>query len=77
MKIIHLSASNVLRLKAVEIDPDGTFQIIAGRNAQGKSSAMIALSLPTFFNGGVLMLAWLVIGFAAYLGMARMVRKEQ
>jgi recombinational DNA repair ATPase RecF len=45
MKIIHLSASNVLRLKAVEIEPDGTFQIIAGRNAQGKSSVMNALWL--------------------------------
>jgi nitroreductase len=45
MRIIKLSASNVLRLKAVEIEPDGTFQVIAGRNAQGKSSLMNSLYL--------------------------------
>ena len=34
-------------------------------------------SLPTFFNGGVLMLAWLIIGFVAYVGMARMVENRK
>ena len=34
-------------------------------------------SLPTFFNGGVLMLAWLIIGFVAYVGMARMVKQQR
>ena len=34
-------------------------------------------SLPTFFNGGGLLLAWVIIGGLAYVGMARMVRKEQ
>lgn len=34
-------------------------------------------SLPTFFNGGGLLLAWIIIGVLAYVGMARMVRKEQ
>lgn len=38
---------------------------------------MIAHSLPTFFNGGGLLLAWIIIGVLAYVGMARMVRKEQ
>lgn len=36
--------------------------------------------LPTFFNGGGLLLAWLILGVIAYVGMARMVeqqRKEQ
>lgn len=38
---------------------------------------MTAHSLPTFFNGGGLLLAWIIIGVLAYVGMARMVRKEQ
>lgn len=45
MKVLRLSASNVLRLKAVEIEPAGTVQIIAGRNGAGKSSALNALWL--------------------------------
>lgn len=38
MKIIELQAENVKRLRAVDITPDGTLQVIGGRNAQGKSS---------------------------------------
>lgn len=45
MKIIELRAENVKRLKAVEIQPDGTLQVIAGRNAQGKSSVLDAIWL--------------------------------
>lgn len=45
MKIIKLSASNVLRLKAVEIEPNGTVQIVAGKNGAGKSSLLNALYL--------------------------------
>ena len=45
MKIIELQAENVKRLKAVEITPDGTLQIIGGRNAQGKSSVLDAIWL--------------------------------
>ena len=45
MKIIRLTASNVKRLKAVEIAPDGTLQIITGRNAQGKTSVLDAIWL--------------------------------
>lgn len=45
MKIIQLTASNVKRLKAVEITPDGTLQVIGGRNAQGKSSVLDAIWL--------------------------------
>ena len=45
MKIIQLTASNVKRLKAVEITPDGTLQIVGGRNAQGKSSVLDAIWL--------------------------------
>lgn len=45
MKIVQLTASNVKRLKAVEITPDGTLQIVGGRNAQGKSSVLDAIWL--------------------------------
>lgn len=40
MKIVQLTAENVKRLKAVEITPNGPVQIVAGRNAQGKSSVL-------------------------------------
>ena len=45
MKIIELQAENVKRLKAVDITPDGTLQIIGGKNAQGKSSVLDAIWL--------------------------------
>ena len=45
MKIIKFTAENVKRLKAVEITPDGTIQVVAGRNAQGKSSVLDAIWL--------------------------------
>ena len=45
MKIIELQAENVKRLKAVEITPDGTLQVIGGKNAQGKSSVLDAIWL--------------------------------
>lgn len=45
MKIIELRAENVKRLKAVDITPDGTLQVIGGRNAQGKSSVLDSIWL--------------------------------
>lgn len=45
MKIVRFTAENVKRLKAVEIEPDGTLQVITGRNAQGKSSVLDAIWL--------------------------------
>jgi len=45
MKIVRLTAENVKRLKAVEITPDGTVQVITGRNAQGKTSVLDAIWL--------------------------------
>lgn len=45
MKIIQLTASNVKRLKAVDITPDGTLQVVGGRNAQGKSSVLDSIWL--------------------------------
>ncbi|MDF2751634.1 MAG: family ATPase [Gaiellaceae bacterium] len=43
MRIITLKAENVKRLKAVEISPDGDVVVIAGRNAQGKTSVLDAI----------------------------------
>lgn len=40
MKITRFEAENFKRLKAVEIEPDGTTVVIAGRNAQGKTSVL-------------------------------------
>lgn len=43
MKIIKLVAENFKGLKAIEITPDENFQIISGKNAQGKTSVMDAI----------------------------------
>lgn len=43
-KILSLEATNYKRLKAVRIDPDGHVVNITGRNAQGKSSILDAIS---------------------------------
>jgi AAA domain len=43
MRIITLKASNVKRLKAVEISPEDDVVVVAGRNAQGKSSVLDAI----------------------------------
>lgn len=45
MKIVKLTAENVKRLRAVEITPDNTLQVITGRNAQGKTSVLDAIWL--------------------------------
>ena len=45
MRIIRLTAENVKRLRAVDITPDGTVQVITGRNAQGKTSVLDAIWL--------------------------------
>jgi ATPase subunit of ABC transporter with duplicated ATPase domains len=45
MKIIKFTAENVKRLRAVEITPDGTVQVITGKNAAGKSSVLDAIWL--------------------------------
>ena len=45
MHIIELRAENIKRLKAVQITPDGPVQIVAGRNAQGKTSVLDAIWL--------------------------------
>lgn len=39
-KIVRLEASNIKRLKAVRITPEGTAVVIGGKNEQGKSSVL-------------------------------------
>ena len=43
-KIVKLQADNFKRLKAVEISPDGNLVVIAGRNGQGKTSVLDAIT---------------------------------
>ncbi|MFJ7748679.1 AAA family ATPase [Arthrobacter sp. NPDC097144] len=43
-KIIKLEANNFKRLRAVEISPDGNLVVIAGRNGQGKTSVLDAIT---------------------------------
>lgn len=45
MHIIQLTADNVKRLKAVQINPDPHLQVIGGRNSQGKTSVLDAIWL--------------------------------
>lgn len=45
MKIIKLQAENVKGLKAIEIVPDENFQIIGGKNGQGKTSVLDSIWL--------------------------------
>lgn len=40
MKIVHLTAENVKKIKAIEITPNGSLVQITGRNASGKSSVL-------------------------------------
>lgn len=40
MKIVQLKASNIKRLRAVEITPDGAMVVISGKNGAGKSSVL-------------------------------------
>lgn len=44
-KIIQLKTENVMRLKAVNIKPDGSLVIIGGDNGQGKSSTLNAIAM--------------------------------
>lgn len=45
LKIIELRASNVMRLKAITIRPDGSLVILGGKNGQGKSSTLKAIEM--------------------------------
>lgn len=45
MKIIKLKSRNILRLDAVEIEPDGSVVIVGGNNEQGKTSVLDSIVL--------------------------------
>jgi DNA repair ATPase RecN len=45
MRIVKLQAENIKRLTAIDITPDGTLQVIAGRNGAGKTSVLDAIWL--------------------------------
>lgn len=44
-RIIKLTVSNILRLKAAEVTPDGALVVVAGKNDQGKSSLLNSIAL--------------------------------
>jgi DNA repair exonuclease SbcCD ATPase subunit len=52
-KIVRLEAENFKRLSAVEINPDEFTVVIAGRNAQGKSSVLDAIQAALAGKKGV------------------------
>jgi DNA repair exonuclease SbcCD ATPase subunit len=43
--IVNLKAENIMRLKAVDITPDGNIVIVGGNNGEGKSSTLNAMWL--------------------------------
>lgn len=45
MNILKLEASNILRLSAVTITPQGNAIVIGGENAQGKSSVLNSIAM--------------------------------
>lgn len=45
MKIIRLKSSNVMRLTAIDITPDGHLVTIGGRNGAGKSSVLNSIAM--------------------------------
>lgn len=45
LHVVELRASNVKRIKAARVRPDGALFIVGGRNAQGKSSLLDAIEM--------------------------------
>lgn len=45
MKVIQLKVSDIMRIEAVDITPDADMQVVAGNNANGKSSLLNAVVL--------------------------------
>ncbi len=53
MHIVELTGTNIKRLKAVRINPDGSTVIIGGRNAQGKTSVLDVISMGLEGEGAI------------------------
>lgn len=53
LTIVRLTAENVKRLKAVEITPDGNLVVLSGRNGQGKTSVLDAITYALGGKGAV------------------------
>lgn len=53
MKIIRLSSSNVKRLVAVDIQPDGSLVVIGGKNGAGKSSVLDSIMYALAGKGSI------------------------
>jgi len=53
LTIVRLTAENVKRLKAVEIAPDGNLVVLSGRNGQGKTSVLDAITYALGGKGAV------------------------
>ncbi len=45
MKVTRLQASNILRLVAIDIHPEGHLITVGGKNGAGKSSAMNSIAM--------------------------------
>lgn len=45
LRIVHLQAQNTMRLRAVEIIPEGDVIVLGGRNAQGKSAVLRTIEI--------------------------------
>ena len=44
MKIVSLQAENVKKIRAIEIEPDGSLVVVGGRNGAGKSSVLDSIA---------------------------------
>lgn len=53
LTIVRLTAENVKRLRAIEIKPDGNLVVLSGKNAQGKSSVLDAITYALGGKGAV------------------------
>ena len=52
MKITRLQVENFKRIKAIDITPNGTIQVVAGKNAQGKTSVLDSFLMALQYAAG-------------------------
>ncbi len=44
-KLVSLKVNNIMRIKAVEVRPDGSLVLVGGKNAQGKTSLLESIAM--------------------------------